>query len=324
MSEYSKIYRDKIKTKCETCGGNYTKYSKEKHLKTKKHIKNIKKEEPTLIDEKEVLDWLDSRFDDTAKSNRSTSNKVARVNKNKYIFKKLYDKATEKTWEWFVKNHLELVKSVYDTPSSQSTALSTLKLILDHVKPLGDLKKVFYDEGKALLNDYIDDKAKVIKDDKQMSYEDLEKYQTDKDPIIALFAHLYNKNNNALRLGDWVNSVVGTSKTMNVINLKKGTLTRRISKVMPDKDKPDVIKLPKSLIDYIKEKNIKGALFGKATLQEIVKKISTTFGEGNGSRYWRTKYVTEIISKLPKTEKIKTAKNMNHSYETANVIYDKN
>lgn len=324
MTEYAKSYRDKIKTKCETCGGNYTKYSAEKHFQTKKHMKNIKEEKPILIDEKEVLEWLDERFKETVKPNRSVNNKVVRVDKNKYIFKKLFNKAEEKTWQWFVKNRLELVKSIYETPSSQSTALSTLKIVLDHVKPLGDLKKVFYEEGRALLNDYIDDKAKVVDDSKQMSYEDLAKYENDEDPIIALFAHLYNKNNNALRLGDWVNSVVGTSKTMNVINLKKGTLTRRISKVMPDKDKPDVIKLPESLISYIKEKNIKGPLFGKASLAEIVKKIATTFGQGNGSRYWRTKYVTEIISKLPKSEKIKTAKNMNHSYSTASVIYDKN
>ena len=321
LKEYLKQYREKNKIKCESCGGSYNKHTEAKHLLTKKHIKKSSEKFNVELNKEAILKFLDERFKESAKPNASKDNKVKRVNKSAYIWKKLFEAADEKNYNWFLEHRLELVKKVYEAPSSQASALSTLKIILDYVHPLGDLKKQFYDEGKTLLDKYLDEA--VIKHD-GMSYEDLASHKTDKDPTIELFAHLYDKSNNALRLGDWVNTVVGKSKTMNVIDLKKGTLTRRISKVMPDPKKPDVIKLSDELIDYIKSRDIKGNLFGDASLQDIVKRVSNTFGEGNGPRYWRQKYVSEIVAGMTKSSKIKTAKSMNHSVGTAVLVYDRN
>lgn len=322
IKTYLKEYREKNKIKCETCEGSYNKHTEDKHILTKKHQKKLSSNKPDIeIDKDKILKFLEERFEQSAKPNASKDNKVKRINKSEYIWKKLYDAADDKSWNWFVNHRLELVKKVYHTPSSQASALSTLKIILDYVKPLGDLKKEFYDEGKKLLDKYLDDA--VLKPD-GMTYEELAEYKDVNNPIIALFAHLYDKSNNALRLGDWINTVVGKSKTMNEIDLKKGILIRRISKVMPDVDKPDIIKLPAELIKYIKEKGIKGNLFGDATLQEVVKKVSTTFGEGNGSRYWRQKYVSEIVSDMSKSKKMEAAKSMNHSLGTATLVYDRN
>lgn len=324
LKAYLKEYRDKNKIKCDVCNGSYNKHTEAKHLLTKKHQKAKGTKEVKFnieINKDEVLKFLEERFQSSAKPTASVNNRVKRIDKSSYIWKKLFDAADEKDYNWFLDHRLDLVKKVYTTPSSQATALSTLKIVLDYIHPLGDLKKQFYDEGKELIDNYLDEA--VLKHD-GMTYEELAEYKDVKDPIIALFAHLYDKSNNALRLGDWVNTLVNTkSKTMNVIDVKKGILTRRISKVMPDPLKPDIIKLPTELIEYIREKDISGNLFGDASLQEIVKKVSTTFGEGNGSRYWRRKYISEIVSQMTKSNKIKTAKSMNHSVGTATLIYDR-
>jgi hypothetical protein len=323
LKGYLKEYREKNKVKCEVCNGSYNKYTEAKHLLTKKHQKSKTKKEAKFnieINKDDVIKFLEERFESSAKSDSSVNNKNKRVNKSLYIWKKLFDVADKKDYDWFLENRIDLVKKAYNTPSSQSAALSTLKIVLDYIHPLGDMKKVFYDEGKALIDKYLDEA--VLKHD-GMTYEDLAKYETSEDPEIALFAHLYNKNNNALRLGDYINTVVGKSKTMNFIDLKKGTLTRRISKVMPDPSNPDIIKLPSELIEYIKQKNIKGNLFGDYTLEEIVKKVAKILGEGHGSRYWRRMYITEIVSEMKKSEKIQIAKNMNHSVETATLVYDR-
>lgn len=323
LKSYMKEYRQSKNKVCETCGGKFNQYSQEKHNQSKKHLKQMAKEVTPVVFDKElnideINKYLEERFLTTAKEGASENNKVKRVNSNLTLWKKLASVAESLKYQWLLKNRLELVKLAYKTPSSQQVALSALKIVLDHIHPLGDLKKDFYEEGKLLSKKYIEE---AVLNPAGMSYEDLAKYENDENPVVALFAHLYAPDMPALRLGDWLNSTVHKNKLMNEILLSKGIMRRRISKVMPDV--PEEIKLSKSLVKYIKMLEIKGPLFGTLSLQDVVNIISRSLGEGNGPRYWRRKYVSEIVSKMSGKERVKVAAEMNHSVETAVVIYDR-
>jgi hypothetical protein len=57
FKSYYILHKNELKTKikCDVCGGNYTKTSKCKHVKTRKHIDSIKiKELENVIKEKQA------------------------------------------------------------------------------------------------------------------------------------------------------------------------------------------------------------------------------------------------------------------------------
>jgi len=324
LKDYMKTYRESLKTECKICGGKYNQYTQEKHEMSAKHLKKAVASgagKAAVFDEElnkeDISKWLAERFKTTVKEGSSEYNKTPRVDKTSTIWRKLAEAASSLKYQSLLNNRLDLVKKVYKTPSSQQSALSALKIVLDHVHPLGDLKQKFFEEGKALSEKYVAETE--LKED-GMSYDELKKLETVPNKTIALFAHLYAPDMPALRLSDWVNATVGKNKNMNEIILSKGLMRRRISKNMGE---PEDIHLSKGLIKFIKKEKIKGALFGDMALQEIVNLIGKTLGAGNGSRYWRQKYVTEIVSKMSGKEKVKVASEMNHSIGTATLIYDR-
>jgi hypothetical protein len=317
LKTYMADYRQKTKMSCP-CGGSYNKHTEEKHLVSKKHLKKVAEIKKEIVLEKEpILEWLEKRFIETDTTNGNS--KTKRVNKNIGIWKKLFESTTTHTYKYFLENRLEIVKNTYNTPSSQQTALSTLKLILDHVEPLSvEEKKKIFEEGSSLSKEYKEAPA-VIKEN-AMSYDDLKKYEDSDKPVVAIFAHLYAPDVPALRLGDWVNSTIGKSKTMNQIILSTGNMLRRISK---NNKGETIIPLPKHLIKYFKTLKIKGALFGDMTSEQVSQQVAKELGPSNGSRYWRTKYVSEIVSKMSGAERVKVAEQMDHSIEIQVSVYQK-
>jgi hypothetical protein len=317
---YMKQYRDSNKVKCESCGGSYNKHTEEKHKQSKKHSNKKAPKIEITLELDPILDWLEKRFQETSESNPNS--KTKRVNKNIGLWKKLYATAEKKTYQYFVENHMKIVKKAYNTPSSQQSALSTLKIILDYVSPFtAEQKKAWYDEGMALSKEY-KEAAPVVKEN-AMSYEDLKNFQSNSNITIALFAHLYAPDVPALRLGDYINAVIGPSKTMNSIILSSGKMTRRISK---NNDGTTVIQLPKSLMKFIKTTLMlkKGdTLFGDMSAEQVSQKVARDLGPSNGARYFRKKYVSEIVSKMSGAERVKVAKEMGHSLETQVSVYQK-
>ena len=315
LKSYMKAYRDANKIKCG-CGGSFNNNTAEKHGNSVKHKKYLEKEKAKLvINEEEILAWLKTRFEETSTANENS--KTKRTDKNTPIFKKLFEASNEKTYDFMLENRLELVKKAYATPSSQQSALSTLKIVLDHVKPLTDeLKQTIYKEGVALGKQY---KEEIVHNSEGMSYEELKKYESSEDPIIRMFAHLYAPDVPALRLSEWVNTFAGKNSKYNQLILSTGKYTRRISKVQGEET---TFKLPDSLIKWMKKMKINGPLFGALTAEQVSQQVVKVLGKDNGSRYWRRKFVTEIVNKMSGPERVKMAEMMNHSVDTQVTVYD--
>ena len=330
VKSYMKTYRDSKKTKCDICGGSYNKNTEAKHLLSKKHLNKKAPKKEITLELEPILAWLEKRFEETNESNPDS--KTKRVNKNIGLWKKLYATARGSApstptssgiaYDYFVEHHMEIVKKAYNTPSSQQSALSTLKIILDYISPFtGEQKKAWFDEGKALSKEY--QEAPAVAKENSMSYDDLKKYEDNSNITVALFAHLYAPDVPALRLGDYINAVIGPSKTMNSIILSSGKMTRRISK---NNDGTTIIQLPKSLIKFMKislQLKKGDTLFGDMTAEQVSQRVAKDLGASNGSRFWRQKYVTEIMSKMSGKERLEVSKMMGHSLETNIVVYDK-
>jgi hypothetical protein len=313
---YMKEYREKNKVKC-ACGGSFNPHTAEKHGNSSKHQAYLAKEkEKLIINEEETLQWLKERFQETNTTNENSKQK--RTDKNTPIFRKLFEAAETKSYDFMLEHRLELVKKAYGTPSSQQSALSTLKLVLDHVKPLtDDLKKSIYKEGIALAKEYKETAA--LKED-GMTYEQLKEHETSEDPTLAMFSHLYAADMPALRLSQWVNSSVGKNGKMNELILSTGKYTARVTKTNAPEH---TFKLPERFTKWLKKQKFNGPLFGDLTTEDVTKKITKALGEGNGSRYWRKKYVSEVVSKMTGEERIRVAKEMGHSLQTQVEVYQK-
>ena len=317
IKSYMKEYRDKNKVKCG-CGGSFNQHTAEKHGNSVKHQKYLEKEKEKAklnINEEEILEWLKTRFQETSTANENS--KTKRTDKNTPIFKTLFKAADEKTYDWILENRMNLIK-IYTTPSSQQSALSTLKIVLDHVKPLSDeMKQTIYQEGVSLNKKYKE--TATLKED-GMTYEELKKYETDEDPVLAMFANLYAPDMPALRLSEWVNTSVGKNGKYNQLILSTGKYTARITKTNAPEH---TFKLPDRFMKWLRKQKFNGPLFRGLTTEEVTKKITKTLGEGNGSRYWRKKYVSEVVSKMTGEERIEVANKMGHSVQTQIEVYQK-
>jgi len=316
LKKYMQEYREKNKVKC-ACGGSFNHATAEKHGNSVKHQKYLEKEKEKAklnINEEEILSWLKTRFEETSTANENS--KTIRKDKNTPIFKTLFKAADEKTYDWMLEHRIQLIK-IYTTPSSQQSALSTLKIVLDHVKPLSDeMKQTIYKEGAALSKQY---KEEIVHNSEGMSYEELKKYESSEDPIIRMFAHLYAPEVPALRLSEWVNTFVGKNSKYNQLILSTGKYTRRISKVQGEET---TFKLPDSLIKWMKKMKINGPLFGAMNSEQVSLHVTKVLGKENGSRYFRRKFVTEIVNKMSGPERVKMAEMMNHSVDTQVTVYD--
>tara|TARA_R110000868_G_scaffold130812_5_gene340665 strand:+ start:544 stop:1557 length:1014 start_codon:yes stop_codon:yes gene_type:complete len=316
LKKYMQEYRQKNKVKCP-CGGSFNQHTAEKHGNSVKHQKYLAKEKAKLnINEEEIIAWLKTRFEETSTANENS--KTKRTDKNTPIFKMLFKAADEKTYDWMLEHRLELVKKVYATPSSQQTALSTLKIVLDHVKPLTDeLKQTIYKEGVALSKQYKE--TTTLKED-GMSYEELKKYESSEDPILAMFAHLYAADVPALRLSEWVNTSIGKNSKYNQLILSTGKYTARITKT----NAPEyTFKLPDRLIKWLRKIKANGPLFGAMSSEQVSQHVVKVLGKDNGSRYWRKKYVSDVVSKMSGAERTEVAKQMGHSVQTQVEVYQK-
>ena len=314
IKAYMKAYRDANKVKCE-CGGSFNQHTAEKHGNSVKHQKYLAKEKSKKMDEEEIINWLKERFETTSTANENS--KTKRTDKNTPIFKMLFKAADEKTYDWMLEHRMELIK-IYTTPSSQQSALSTLKLVLDHVKPLSDeMKQTIYKEGVALSKQYKE--TATLKED-GMSYEDLKKYESSEDPILAMFAHLYAADVPALRLSEWVNTSIGKNSKYNQLILSTGKYTARITKT----NTPEyTFKLPDRLIKWMKKIKANGPLFGAMSSEQVSQHVVKVLGKDNGSRYWRKKYVSDVVSKMSGAERTEVAKQMGHSLQTQVEVYQK-
>ncbi len=127
-----------------------------------------------------------------------------------------------------------------------------------------------------------------------------------------------------LRISDWRNATVGKSNSLNEIDLKKGIMTRRIKKNQKQ-DTEDIIDLPKSLIQFIKARKIKGDLFPDMSTTQIDTLLKKTFPDKKANPHaFRSIYTVNILSKLTdKEEIIKRLKIMDHSLKINSQYYNK-
>jgi len=127
-----------------------------------------------------------------------------------------------------------------------------------------------------------------------------------------------------LRIGDWRNTYVGPTKTLNEIDLKKGIMIRRIKKNQK-KDTEDIIELPASLVKFIKKRKIRGELFAGLSTTEIDNLIKKTYLDKNAlPHYWRSYYTVHILNKLTDRDEIeKRLKIMDHSLKVNAAYYNK-
>lgn len=148
-------------------------------------------------------------------------------------------------------------------------------------------------------------------------------HENDENTTVALLMHLYNPEMPALRIGDWINAYVGKNNKLNSIDLKTGIMTRRIKKNQKA-DTKDIIPLPKSLIKFIQDSNIKGPLLGDLTSADIDVLLKKTFPNKKATpRYFRDMYSTKITPTLSKDELKQVLKIMDHSAEIHGKHYRK-
>lgn len=127
-----------------------------------------------------------------------------------------------------------------------------------------------------------------------------------------------------LRIGDWINAYVGKSDTMNEINLKKRVMIRRIKKNQK-KDTEDIIPLPKSLVKFMKKREISGELLPNLTVVQIDQLLKKTYPDKKATpHYWRSYYTVNVLSKLTSKKEIKERLLiMDHSLKTNAAYYNK-
>lgn len=152
----------------------------------------------------------------------------------------------------------------------------------------------------------------------------MKEHEDDEDTRVALLARIYNGEMPPLRIGDWVNAIVGPTKTLNEINLKRGIMIRRIKKNQKEETK-DIIPLPASLVKFIKKRGIEGELFPDMSITEIDNLLKKTYGEQKATpHYWRSYYTVNVLSKMPNKEDITEAlRIMDHSLAVNASYYNK-
>ena len=111
---------------------------------------------------------------------------------------------------------------------------------------------------------------------------------------------------------------------MNEIDLSKGIMIRRIKKNQK-KDTRDIIPLPKSLIEFIKDRNIKGELFPDMSVSDIDYLIKKVFPDKTANpHYWRSYYTVHVLTKMESKAAIEEAlRIMDHSLRTNASYYNK-
>lgn len=146
----------------------------------------------------------------------------------------------------------------------------------------------------------------------------------DENVWVGLYSRIYDGQMPPLRIGDWRNSFVGPTKTLNEIDMKKKIMIRRIKKNQKE-DTMDIIPLPPSLIHFIFASHIKGELFPGMSVTDIDNMIKRVMPDKKASpHYWRSYYTVNVLSKMPNKEDITEAlRIMDHSLAVNASYYNK-
>jgi len=146
----------------------------------------------------------------------------------------------------------------------------------------------------------------------------------DENVWVGLYSRIYDGQMPPLRIGDWRNSFVGPTKTLNEIDMKKKIMIGRIKKNQKE-DTMDIIPLPPSLIHFIFASHIKGELFPGMSVTDMDNMIKRVMPDKKASpHYWRSYYTVNVLSKMPNKEDITEAlRIMDHSLAVNASYYNK-
>ena len=281
-----------------------------------------------VIDSSKVVAFLNEHFKTSVNPNRPAETKTPRTNKNGILWKKVLKQVEGKTWKWVGEHIEEIVNTAYDKPTSRADTVVMLKLVVNHISPLSDEDKVrFNDMNKALKNQHISKQTSLPENG--VTYEEMKTHENDENTTLALLMRLYNGEQPALRIYDWINGYVGKHGELNEIDLKKRIMTRRIYKSQKiDKTTKKVkemkIPLPKDLCDFIKKRGITGALLGDVNATNVDLLLHKTFPNKTSTpRYLRAKYTTEIAPTFDKAKLETTLEQLDHTAKTHASYYRK-
>jgi hypothetical protein len=216
----------------------------------------------------------------------------------------------------------EIIKKSYDKPSSQADFTQMLKMVIVHFNKVPEpvLKRIT-ELVRSLKTAHIDKQTELPENG--VTYEELAEKENDEDTRVALLARLYSKDMVPLRIGDYMNSTTIKTSDKNFIDLKKGLFIRHIKKNQ-EEDTEDKFPLPKSLVEFIKKRGIKGELFPNMSVTEIDNLLKKTFpGKKANPHYFRSLYAVKVAPHLDEKRLKEVLKIMDHSVKTHAQYYKK-
>lgn len=274
------------------------------------------------INSEEVIKYIQEHFEGSANPARSSATKTPRLNKNLSLWKKVSKDLDGKTFKELGNMFGELVKKSYDKPSSQADFAQMLKMVIVHFTKVPEpvLKKIT-ELVRSLKTAHIDKQTELPANG--VTYEELAEKENDEDTRVALLARLYSKDMIPLRIGDYMNATTIKTDEKNFIDLKKGVFVRHIKKNQ-EEDTEDKFPLPKSLIDFIKKRGIKGELFPNMSVTEIDNLLKKAFpGKKANPHYFRSLYAVKVAPHLDEKRLKEVLKIMDHSIKTHAQYYKK-
>lgn len=274
------------------------------------------------INSAEVIKYIQEHFEGSANPARSAATKTPRLNKNLSLWKKVSKDLDGKTFKELGNMFGELVKKSYDKPSSQADFSQMLKMVIVHFTKVPEpvLKKIT-ELVRSLKTAHIDKQTELPANG--VTYEELAEKENDEDTRVALLARLYSKDMVPLRIGDYMNATTIKTDEKNFIDLKKGVFVRHIKKNQ-EEDTEDKFPLPKSLIDFIKKRGIKGELFPNLSVTEIDKILKKAFpGKKANPHYFRSLYAVKVAPHLDEKRLKEVLKIMDHTVKTHAQYYKK-
>lgn len=274
------------------------------------------------IDSAEVAKYIQEHFEGSANPARSSATKTPRLNKNLSLWKKVSKELDGKTFKELGNMFGEIVKKSYDKPSSQADFAQMLKMVIVHFTKVPDpvLKKIT-ELVRSLKTAHIDKQTELPENG--VTYEELAEKENDEDTRVALLARLYSKDMVPLRIGDYMNATTIKTSDKNFIDLKKGLFIRHIKKNQ-EEDTEDKFPLPKSLVEFIKKRGIKGELFPNMSVTEIDNLLKKAFpGKKANPHYFRSLYAVKVAPHLDEKRLKEVLKIMDHSIKTHAQYYKK-
>ena len=303
--------------------------SEEEQSEPEEEMKRVFTLPDEIIDPAKVVAFLNEHFKTSVNPNRPAETKTPRTNKNGILWKKVLKQVEGKSWKWVGEHIEEIINTAYDKPTSRADTVAMLKLVINHISPLNDDDKVrFNDMNRAFKKQHISKQTALPENG--VTYEEMKAHENNENTNLALLMRLYNGEQPALRIYDWINGYVGKHKELNEIDLKKRIMIRRIYKSQKvDKETKKVkemkIPLPQSLCDFIKKRGISGALLGDVNATAIDVLLSKTFPSKIATpRYLRAKYTTEIVPTFDKAKLETTLEILDHTASTHASYYRKN